>query len=101
MGLTKIKNHIPNIYGFEAIFYVLFYVKERIDKCSYQWSGRFLDIIGWDSSVCKSNRLHVDILPFSFTKLGVYSINSFKTIDIFSNNLELQPVISQTQLDRL
>ena len=27
-------------------------------------------IIGWDPSVCKSNRLHVDILRFSFIKLG-------------------------------
>ena len=27
-------------------------------------------VIGWDPSVCKSNRLHVDILRFSFTKLG-------------------------------
>ena len=36
-----------------------------------QWSGRFLGIIiGWDPSVCKSNRLHVDILRFSFIKLG-------------------------------
>jgi len=31
--------------------------------------GRFLGIIGWDSSVCKSNRLHVDILQFSFIGL--------------------------------
>ena len=36
-----------------------------------QWSGRFLVIIiGWDPSVCKSSRLHVDILRFSFIKLG-------------------------------
>ena len=33
-----------------------------------QWSGRFLGIIGWDPSVCKSNRLYVDILRFSFIK---------------------------------
>ena len=26
--------------------------------------------IGWDPSVCKSGRLHVDILRFSFIKLG-------------------------------
>ena len=37
-----------------------------------QWSGRFLGIItGWDPSVCKSNRFHVDILRFSFVKLGI------------------------------
>ena len=36
-----------------------------------QWWGRFLGIIiGWDPSVCKSNQLHVDILQFSFIKLG-------------------------------
>ena len=35
-----------------------------------QWSGRFLGIISWDPSVCKSNQLHVDILQFSFIKLG-------------------------------
>ena len=32
-----------------------------------QW---FLGITGWDPSVCKSDRLHVDILHFSFIKLG-------------------------------
>ena len=32
--------------------------------------GSFLGIIiGWDPSACKSNRLHVDIPQFSFTKL--------------------------------
>jgi hypothetical protein len=36
----------------------------------HQWSGRFLSTIGWDPNVCKSNRLHVDILRFSFNKLG-------------------------------
>ena len=35
-----------------------------------QWLGIFLGIItGWDPSVCKSNRLHVDILQISFIKL--------------------------------
>ena len=34
------------------------------------WSGRFLGITGWHPSACKSNRLHVDILRFSFIKLG-------------------------------
>ena len=32
--------------------------------------GEILDIIGWDPSVCKSNRLHVDILRVFFIKLG-------------------------------
>ena len=35
-----------------------------------QWLGRFLDIIGWDPSVCKSKWLHVDILQVTFVKLG-------------------------------
>ena len=35
-----------------------------------RWSGRFLGIIGWDPSVCKSNWLHINILRFSFIKLG-------------------------------
>ena len=30
----------------------------------------FWVITGWDPSVCKSNRLHVHILQFSFVKLG-------------------------------
>ena len=34
------------------------------------WSERFLGITGWDPSVCKSNRLHGDILRFSFINLG-------------------------------
>ena len=37
---------------------------------NFQWSGRFLVITSWDPSVCKSNQLHVDILWFSFIKLG-------------------------------
>ena len=36
----------------------------------HQCSGRFLGITGWDPSVCLSNWLHVDILRFSFIKLG-------------------------------
>ena len=32
--------------------------------------GNFLGITGWDTSVCKSNRLYADILRFSFIKLG-------------------------------
>ena len=35
-----------------------------------QWSGRFLGITGWDPNVWKPNRLHVDILRFSFVELG-------------------------------
>ena len=37
----------------------------------FQWSQRLLGITtGWDPSVCTSNRLHVDILRFSFIWLG-------------------------------
>ena len=46
----------------------------RLELCekrwANQWSGRILGIIGWDLSVCKSNRFHVDILRFSSLKLG-------------------------------
>ena len=50
-----------------------------------QWSGRFLGIKCWDPSVCKSHQLHVNILRFSFIKLGtVYSfINPSKSISNF------------------
>ena len=32
--------------------------------------GEILGTTGWDPSVCKSNRLHVEIVRFSFIKLG-------------------------------
>ena len=38
-----------------------------------QWWGRFLGIlIGCDPCVCKSNRLHVDILRFFFINWGIF-----------------------------
>jgi hypothetical protein len=40
-----------------------------------QWSGRFLGVIGWDLSVCKSNWLHVDILLFFFIKFNWFICN--------------------------
>ena len=43
---------------------------EKQERWFGQWSGRFLGIIDWDPNVCKSNRLYVDILWFSFIKLG-------------------------------
>ena len=45
--------------------------------------GRFLDMANWDPSVCKSNRLHVDILQVSFITLGISSKNSYKMIGNF------------------
>ena len=48
-----------------------------------QWSGRFLGITGWDLGVCKSNRLHVHILWFSFIKIGIYSMISSRMIGNF------------------
>ena len=46
-------------------------INSRRRRRMVQWSGRFLGIItGWNHSVCKSNRLHVHILHFSFTKPG-------------------------------
>ena len=63
---------------------------------SRQRSGRFLDIIGWDPRVCKSNRLHVDILRFSYTILGyilwiplkwsVIFLQSWTSTGYFSNS---------------
>ena len=47
--------------------------RERIAGFAIQtsdWGYFWAQIIGWDPSVCKSNRLHVDILRFSFIKLG-------------------------------
>ena len=58
-----------------------------------QWLGRFFSIIGWDPSVCKSNRLDVHILRF---KLGIF----FKFLSndwYYSCSLEIELVISQTQ----
>ena len=49
-------------------------IRERVILWGFditeQWSGRFLGITSWDPSVCKSKRLHVDILRFSYIKLG-------------------------------
>ena len=49
------------------------------------WSGRFLCITGGGPklSVCKSIRLHVHILRFSYIKIGVYSIDSSKMMGNF------------------
>ena len=65
--------------------------------CDNQWLGRFLSIIGWDPSVGKSNRLHVDILWFSFIKLGyipyiplkwsVIFLESWSSTGSFSNSI--------------
>jgi hypothetical protein len=74
------------------------------------WSGRILGTIGWDPSVCKSNRLHVDILRFAFIRLGyIISIllkwseifmQSWTSIGYFSNltsssitNFRFSPII--------
>ena len=61
-----------------------------------QLSARFLGITGWDPCVCKSNRLHVDILWFSCTKFGYilqiplkWSVNflqSWTSTGYFSNS---------------
>ena len=40
---------------------------------SNQWSGRFFGIIGWDPSVCKFNRLYVDIFRFFYINLRYIS----------------------------
>ena len=68
-----------------------------------QWWGRFLGIIGWDLSVCKSNQLHVDILWFFFVdfryiphillKWLVILLNSWTSTSYFSNSTGLPVTI--------
>ena len=49
-----------------------------------QWLGRFLGITtGWYPSVCKSNRLYVGILRFSYIKLGYFLYIPLKRSAIF------------------
>jgi hypothetical protein len=58
--------------------------------------GEIFGIIGWDPSVCKSNRLHADILWCSFIKLGyvlwipmkwsVIFLQSWTSTGYFSNS---------------
>ena len=85
-----------------------------MQKCSRdQWSGRFLGIIRWDPSVCKSNQwLHVDILWFAFIKMGyilwiplkwsVIFLQSWTSPGYFSNsngsfvsNCRFSPIITR------
>jgi hypothetical protein len=60
---------------------------------SFVMNCRFSPIIGWDPSVCKSDRLHVDILQHSFIKLGyillkwlVIFLQSWTSTGYFSNS---------------
>ena len=62
-----------------SILSVIFLMKDN----PKQWSGRFVGIIGWSPSVCKSNWLHVRHPPVFLYWLGVYSVNSSKKIDNF------------------
>ena len=48
-----------------------------------QWSKIFLGITSLDPTVCKFNRLHVDILRFSFIKLGYILYTPLKWWVIF------------------
>ena len=52
-----------------------------------QCPGRFLDIIGGDPSVSKSNRSHVDNFQFFFIKWGCFPINSSKLMGDFTEVL--------------
>ena len=65
-----------SILTFDLMYY------DTLQPTPIQWSGKFLGtIIGWDPSVCKSKRLHVDIDPSVFLYwFEVYSINSSKVI---------------------
>jgi hypothetical protein len=47
---------------------------------------KFLDIVGQDPSISKSNWLHVDIFWFCFHSFEIYSIDSYRMI---SNSLEV------------
>ena len=65
-------------------------------QCLLQCPGRFLGITGWDPSVWKSNRLHVDSFWLSFIKLGwilqiplkwwVIFLQSWTSTGYFSNS---------------
>jgi len=57
---------------------------------------KFLGIIGWDPIVCKSNRLHVDILQFSLLNWGIF-YKFLQNDRQFSCSFEIQPVIFQSQ----
>ena len=75
--------------GDRRAFYIYVLYIKAIARCSFwlthldQWSGRFLGMTGCDPSVCKSNRWHVDMLRFSFTKLRYILWNSSKMIGNF------------------
>ena len=63
--LTKImQQHLPRLGSKGSIrgqCAITWGISVRKDTTPIQWSRRFLGIItGWDPSVCKSNRLHVD-----------------------------------------
>ena len=65
------------------------WVDRQLWPSTNQRSGRFLGMIGCDLDVCKSDRLHVHILQFSFFKIGVYSSNSSRMISNFPAVLNL------------
>ena len=74
LKFTKTPGNSPVVLE-ESIEYTPNSMKEnwKMSTCNHrlgQRSGRVLGTTGWDPSVCKSNRLHVDILRFSFMKLG-------------------------------
>ena len=80
---------------------------QQCDSCGHlagaQHDRKYLHISVWgdfsgrNSSVSKSNWLHVLMFRFILCYVEVYSIDSFKLIGDSSWILELQPVISQTQ----
>ena len=81
------------------IFPIMLSVPQNIVMNLNQWSGRLLSITGWDPSVCKSNWLHLDILRFSFIKLGyIYSINSSTMIGNFPAVLNFNRVFLERNL---
>ena len=59
--------------------------------------GRILGIIGRDPSVSKSNQLRVDILQFFPYQIGMYSIDSSKTVGKFPEVLNFNRLLLQNR----
>ena len=96
--LKPSSSKLSTCHGWKSLFWVrknIFLMPKKMS--SQQSSGRFVGIItSWDPSVCKSNRLHVDMLWFSFIKLGYILYIPLKWSVIFCS-LQRPPVSSQTQ----
>jgi hypothetical protein len=109
-----------NLFKFKILGKLLLVILEETygNTPQIHWSGRFLGIIGWDPSVCKSNRLHTDIIRFSLIKLGyllliplkwsVIILQSWTSTGYISNstgssvtNCRFSPIIAQISEEKL